>query len=420
MIAKFQGIQGVVANSSGFLFVSDCSGHRIRLISPDGLVSTLAGSGTPSFSDGVGTAASFNTPSGLAVWGNNLYVCDYLNQRIRVVASNGSVTTMIGNGVLGSIDGLGTSATVFNPRDLAVNTSGYLFLANDGGNNIRIISTLTNAVTTFPASGFSNPFGVDIDQNGVLYVGDRMNNRVASVNPGAVVSIATGFSPYGVAYARNGILFVASPLQYRVIAINTSSLTLTTIAGVSGSSGMLNGYGTAAKFLAPATVTVDNIGVVYVGDGTAVRQLTCVPCPASYYCFSGAPVLCPGGSSCPLSSINSTLCPIGTYSNAGASKCTLCPNGTYTSATGSTSCQQCPGGHYCPAGTSSWTQLNCGRGNYCPDGSGAPTPCPFQVPPAGGWGALQVQGPAFLVETAYCLNHCFWNFTSGDGVLSKC
>ena len=52
--------------------------------------------------------------------------------------------------------------------------------------------------------------------------------------------------------------------------------------------------------------------------------------------------------------------------------------------------------------------------------SGAPTPCPYQVPPTGGWGALQVQGPAFLVETARCLNHCFWNFTSGDGMLSKC
>ena len=98
---------------------------------------------------------------------------------------------------------------------------------------------------------------------------------------------------------------------------------------------------------------------------------------------------------------------------------TNCPAGTFT-ATGSTSCRQCPGGHYCPPGTSSWAHFNCGRGNYCPYGSGAPTPCPYQVPPTGGWGALRVQGPAFLVETAHCLNHCFWNFTSGDGVLSKC
>ena len=144
------------------------------------------------------------------------------------------------------------------------------------------------------------------------------------------------------------------------------------------------------------------------------------PCPASFYCISGAPVLCPAGSYCPLGSINNTLCPKGTFSAAGASNCSLCPAATYTSLAGSTSCQLCPGGHYCPIGTSSWARLNCGRGNFCPDGSGAPTPCPYQVPPSGGWGALQVQGPAFLVETARCRNHCFWNITSGDSMLSKC
>jgi hypothetical protein len=120
-----------------------------------------------------------------------------------------------------------------------------------------------------------------------------------------------------------------------------------------------------------------------------------------------------------------TSCAAGTFSSLVSQiplsvTCIPCTFGTYSSSNGSITCQQCPGGHYCPAGTSSWARLNCGRGNYCPDGSGAPTPCPYQVPPSGGWGALQVQGPAFLVETAHCLNHCFWNFTSGDGMLSKC
>jgi hypothetical protein len=149
-------------------------------------------------------------------------------------------------------------------------------------------------------------------------------------------------------------------------------------------------------------------------------QMYSCPIIQGYYCSSNALALCPAGSFCPQSVFTPTLCPIGTYSAAGAVNCTFCPAGTFTSATGSTYCQQCPGGHYCLAGTSSWARLNCGRGNYCPDGSGAPTPCPYQVPPSGGWGALQVQGPAFLVETARCLNHCFWNFTSGDGMLSKC
>ena len=79
-------------------------------------------------------------------------------------------------------------------------------------------------------------------------------------------------------------------------------------------------------------------------------------------------------------------------------------------------------GHFCPAGTASTAHLACGTGNYCPDGSAAPRPCPLQLPPTGGWGAQGVQGPAFVVETAHCLNHCFWNYSAGstDGLLSKC
>lgn len=132
----------------------------------------------------------------------------------------------------------------------------------------------------------------------------------------------------------------------------------------------------------------------------------------------------PPGSYCALFYGDSTPCAAGSFQNlSGALSCTLCPGGTYSEQSGAVSisaCQPCPGGHYCPSNTSSWARLNCGRGNFCPVASGAPTPCPFQVPPSGGWGALQVQGPAFLVETARCQNQCYWNATSGDGVLSRC
>jgi hypothetical protein len=142
-------------------------------------------------------------------------------------------------------------------------------------------------------------------------------------------------------------------------------------------------------------------------------------CPLGYYCLAGISTQCPSGFACPAST-NISSCPPGTFAAAGAPNCTLCSSGTFAASSGSASCQQCPGGHYCPAGTSLWARLNCGKGNYCPDGSGAPKPCPYQVPPSGGWGALRAQGPAFLVETAHCLNHCFWNYTAGDGKLSKC
>jgi len=146
------------------------------------------------------------------------------------------------------------------------------------------------------------------------------------------------------------------------------------------------------------------------GSAGASGLAPCTPCAPGYFASGNGSLSC-------------LICPGGAFSAAGATMCTLCAAGSYSTQIGAVSnftCQQCPGGHYCPAGTSSLAHLNCGRGNYCPDGSGAPTPCPYQVPPTGGWGALQVQGPAFLVETARCLNHCFWNFTSGDGMLSRC
>ena len=94
-----------------------------------------------------------------------------------------------------------------------------------------------------------------------------------------------------------------------------------------------------------------------------------------------------------------------------------CPAGSQLPP-GAAACAPCPGGHYCAAGA---PRRACGRGSFCPDGSAAPAACPLQVPPAGGWGAQLVQGPAFVVETAHCLNHCFWNFSAGaDGLLSRC
>ena len=322
-------------NPGGSLYIVESLSNRIVIVI-GGSKSTFAGSGSAAFADGVGISASFYNPNTFVFVGPLMYVADTYNHRIRLIQPNASVSTIAGSGSAAWLDGLGTSSSFYYPAAIASDFTGTLYVADNANTRIRIIR----------------------------------------------------------------------------------SMIVSTLAG--SSAGYVNGF--SAAFRAPWGLAVDASGVLTIGDisNFAVRQLTCVPCPTSYFCFSGAPVLCPAGSYCPFSSINATLCPYGTFSKAGASYCTLCPAGTFSSASGSTSCQQCPGGHYCPAGTTSWATLNCGRGNHCPLGSGAPTPCPFQVPPSGGWGALQVQGPAFLVETARCLNHCFWNFTSGKGMLSIC
>jgi hypothetical protein len=330
-----------ISRTSSDIFFAENTNGLIKRGTLTGTVTVLAG-GTVGFSDGFGAAAMFNGPNGIATDSfDNLYIADYANHRIRMVTPTGLVSTIAGNGLATFADGFGTSAR------------------------------------------FNFPSGVTLFNDQQLIVADQYNARMRLVN------------------LTNGLV--------------------TTIAG-SGSVSFANGISLLAAFNQPSSSSFSAEGIMYVPEciNRRIRQLTCVPCPASYYCISGVPVLCPAGSCCPLSSIDKLLCPKGSFSKAGAANCTLCPAGTFTSIAGSTSCQQCPGGHYCPTGTSSWARLNCGRGNYCPDGSGAPKPCPYQVPPTGGWGALQVQGPAFLVETAHCLNHCFWNFTSGDGMLSKC
>ena len=278
-------------------------------------------------------------------------------------------------------------------------TTRFLYLADYSNYRIRVLDTLSKSIS-------------DLAGNGIAGSQDGMGTA-------ATFDFFNTMSNLAVDPVTSNVI-LADVHNCRVRQIQPSGL-VTTIAG--RVCGYANGFGTSAQFSGTGSVAVAN-GNIYVGDSSYLRLLTCVPCPGSFYCYSGGPIICPSGSYCPMSSINPTPCPAGKFSAvtgaATDATCTPCAAGTFTAATGSASCQQCAGGHFCPAGTSSWARLNCGKGNFCPDGSGAPTPCPYQVPPTGGWGALQVQGPAFLVETARCLNHCFWNFTSGDGMLSKC
>ena len=401
--AKFANPTSLVADRSGNLLVCDYYNQRLRAVNTSsGAVSTLAGGGGGTvlggtgnyFAVGVGAAAGFARPSSIAMDNatGHFYVSQSSSLYIALVTPAGAVSIAAGSGVAGCSNGAALSATFTGPVGLAF-SSPTLFVADFLCNTVRALAGGT--VTTIAGSGaaggsdgvgasasFDMPFSLAVDAKGQLYVGELNGFRLRRVTPAGVV---------------------------------------TTVAG-SGTASYADGFGLQAGFGMVAGIGVSSAGSVALCDrgNHRIRLLTCVPCPASFFCSSGAPVLCPAGSACPLSSINATLCPRGAFAPAGASSCSPCPAGTFTSAAGSLSCQQCPGGHFCPAGTSSWASLNCGRGNYCPDGSSAPTPCPFQVPPTGGWGALQVQGPAFLVDTAYCLNHCFWNFTSGDGMLSKC
>jgi hypothetical protein len=257
---------------------------------------------------------------------------------------------------------------------------------------------------------FSQPSAVAVDSLGTVFVADSANHRIRAVFvnrtvvtlAGSVQGSANGvgasalfFIPNGIAVGPHGVLFVADYGNHRVRAL-LPNRTVITVAGGGASgtaAGTADGTATSALFFRVYGLSADAAGSLYVADEThRVRQ------------------------------VHPLLCPPGAFLPAGDLACRPCAPGTFSGAPGAAFCAQCPGGHACPAGSSSWARLNCGLGNFCPEGSAAPLPCPTAVPPAGGWGALRVQGPAFLVDTARCVNHCFWNFSHSDGggALSTC
>ena len=455
--ALFSGTNDVAVHPSGNVYVIDAGNHKVRLIYPNQTVVTVAGGGSTGnisgSADGVGTAALFDFPYGIAIGlAGNLFVTD-ANSKIRRIFPNSTVVTLAGGGssgnVSGSTNGVGTAALFNLPRGVAVNTTtGGVYVVDRGNRKIRLIYPNSTVITL--AGGGSNGFipgttdGVGTNAlfdvpsgiamaNGNLYIADSSNFKIRIIYPNRTVVTAAGggsdgntfgvndgvgtnalFSYFvGITIAASGEVFVADRDTNRVRRISPN-MTVSSFAGGgnvtaagSSESGVADGVGTNARFDWPHGIAVDSLNTLFIGDfrNNKVRIIY--------------PFWCSPGTFADFSSRTCILCPPGYVSNMqSATVCTPCSAGTFTST--DTTCQPCPAGHYCPTNTSSWSRLNCGRGNFCPTGSGAPTPCPFQVPPSGGWGALQVQGPAFLVETARCLNQCSWNATSSGGVFSTC
>jgi hypothetical protein len=206
--AWFNSPSGITSDGSGNLYVADTGNSVIRKITAAGLVTTLAGAAeSRGSSDGVGAAARFNEPVGIAVDATgNIYVADRLNQTIRRITPNGTVTTVAGlAGVAGYTDGNALTQALFNrPTGLAVDSSGNLFITDTGNSTIRkvtasgIVSTLAGVPTisgfkdgTGTAAWFNQPTGLRLGSGGALYVADTGNAAIRWVSStGAVVTIA--------------------------------------------------------------------------------------------------------------------------------------------------------------------------------------------------------------------------------------
>jgi|JI10StandDraft_1071094.scaffolds.fasta_scaffold03994_14 PKD repeat protein len=147
--ARFSVPFDIAVDGAGNLYVSDHGNHAVRMVTPTGVVTTLAGTGSGGKTDGTGTAASFKFPSGIAADSSGtVYLADTDNQVVRKITSAGVVTTIGGTGSTGSADGTGTSASFYNPKDVAVDSSGNLYIVDRGNHTIRkgTLQSVTQAV----------------------------------------------------------------------------------------------------------------------------------------------------------------------------------------------------------------------------------------------------------------------------------
>jgi sugar lactone lactonase YvrE len=334
--AQFNSPTGVAVDGAGNVYVADENNHTIRKVTPSGTVTTLAGlAGKPGSSDGAGSNARFYYPEGLAVdSATNLYVADSLNTSIRKITPAGMVTTLGGapgttrGGMYGVVgyaqDGAGYAARFRVPRGVAVDAAGNLYVADDWNCSISLARPMDYTPYTFTtvaghawagdgdgigrAAQFNQPWGLAVDGAGNVYVTDYNNFTIRKVTPRGVVTTLAGipgvparssafgylsgadfadgagnsarfgvlfiqpffgdayfYGPEGIAADNAGNLYVADSPNDTIRKITPAGV-VTTIAGLAGSYGALDGTGNAARFDWPEAVAVDGVGNVYVAD----------------------------------------------------------------------------------------------------------------------------------------------------------
>ena len=296
--ALFHSPSGAAVDGAGNVYVADTNNFTIRKITSAGVATTLAGSaGTPGSTDGTGGAARFNYPHGVAVdAAGNVYVADTNNFTIRKITSAGVVTTLAGSaGILGSTDGVGSAARFYGPQGVAVDGSGNVFVADTSNHTIRKV-TAAGVVTTLAgiagtpgssdgsgsAAQFKFPFGIAVDGAGNLYVADTYNGTIRKLTAAGLVTTLAGSAgsfgsndgsgnaakfnyPGGIAVDGAGTVFVADTSNFTVRKIATDG-GVTTLAGDAGSAGSADGPGSTARFNYPGGVAVDGAGHVFIAD----------------------------------------------------------------------------------------------------------------------------------------------------------
>jgi sugar lactone lactonase YvrE len=306
--ARFRFPYGVVADDDGTLYVTDRNNHCIRRMGTDGVVSTFAGSSTPGYLDGTGAAARFYFPSGITIDADgNLYVTEFGTHRVRRITPSGVVSTIAGSGPVsvdggGFANGTGTQARFNSPMGIARDVSGNLYVADVGNHCIRritpqgFVSTYSGAEAGYAdgslsAARFFYPYGMAIDAVGNLYVADTYNHRIRRISTdGEVTTIAGDGEPSfrdssNALFARfrfpnqvyvdtEGNLLVADTYNHRIRILMEGGAY--TVAGGTPET-YVDGSADVARFHSPAGLAGSLQNGLWVADESnhRIRRMAC-------------------------------------------------------------------------------------------------------------------------------------------------
>jgi RHS repeat-associated protein len=303
--ARFKSPAGVAIGLDDSLYIADAGNNRIRVARltldqsghPQWMVSTLAGDGTYGFADGPATTAQFKNPQGVAVDANGVvFVADTSNNRIRRIALDGTVTTVAGDGTAGLLDGPGNQARFNSPRGIAVDQQGNIYVADTGNAAVRLINS-GGQVSTLAGDGtigssdspprFDCPAGVAVNGSTVyVYLADKGNHRIRRLDAsGTVITLAgqgRGFAdgsatdarfaePSGITIDGSGKILVTDAINSLIrqvdptLAANASPNAVSTLAG-SGERGSADGTGNVAAFLTPRGIASTISSAIIVAD----------------------------------------------------------------------------------------------------------------------------------------------------------
>jgi uncharacterized protein (TIGR03437 family) len=305
--AQLNAPAGLAVDISGNLYIADVGNYRVREVSAAGIITTVAGDGLLGYSGDGGPAASARLdPAAVAVdSAGNLYIADAGNNVVRKVSAAGTITTFAGNGSPGysGDGGLAVNGQLNDPRGVAVDNSGNLYIADAGNNVVRKVSA-AGFITTITGNGsfgysgdggpaadaqIAYPNGIAVDATGDLYIADTDNQRVRKVSAAGIVTTIAGNglfgysgdggaaasaqlgTPVGVALDASGNVYIADAANYRIRRVSATGI-ITTVAGngfkdYSGD----GGAAASAQLSEPEGVAVDAVGNLYLADTANYR-----------------------------------------------------------------------------------------------------------------------------------------------------